>query len=461
MVRRGDVTGSRYDVDIYNSEYVGLSSRISQLSDTALISEIIASPLISGFAAGKASRAEPEDDSVPQIRPTQILPDGEIDLSDAYDIRIGDISVRDYLQNGEVLFNNTNSSAWVGKSAVFRATIPAVCSNHVTRLQVRRGIDPEFVAAVLNMLQEQHYFAHLATNFNNQAGINTATLANVRIPLPLPAQREKLVLEIEAARADRKAKLAEADGLLAGMDSFILDTLGINLPSADSRNIFGVSVKSAQNRFDPHFHSPTYTRIQEMLSQTGCESLGSIAAFSKEIWRPENHENPTFRYIEISTVNPKTGEAQFNEVSTDKAPSRARMKVRADDIIVSLTRPHHGSIAHLGAEFEGCVASTGFAVIRDVAAHVRRDYLWCVLRAQFSLDQMIQRASGGSYPAITETELGNITVPVPSMETQEVIATEVQVRHQQARCLREEAESGWQAAKQWFEEQLLGRPVER
>ncbi len=393
---------------------------------------------------------------MPQIRPTQILPDGEIDLSDAYGIRIDDISIRDYLQNEEVLFNNTNSSAWVGKSAVFRETTPAVCSNHVTRLRVRKGIEPEFVAAVLNMLQEQQYFAHLATNFNNQAGINTATLASVRIPLPPPAQREELVLEIEAARAERKAKLVEADALLAGVDDFLLDVLGINLPSVDSRQVFAVGSQSVGKRVDPYFHLPKFARIQDALSEIHSESLGSIAAFSKEIWRPENHDNPTFRYIEISTVNPKTGEAQFNEVPTDKAPSRARMKVQADDIIVSLTRPNHGSIAYLGAEFEECVASTGFAIIRDVAFHVRRDYLWSVLRSQFSLDQMIQRASGGNYPAITETELGNITVPVPSMETQEIIATEVQYRHQEARRLRGEAEAGWQAARRWFEAQLLG-----
>ena len=460
-VRRGDVTGGRHDVEIYKPEYTDLSSHISRLPDTTLISEIITSPLISGFAAGKANRAEPGDDSVPQIRPTQILPDGEIDISDAYGIRVVDISVRDYLQNGEVLFNNTNSSAWVGKSAVFRATIPAVCSNHVTRLHFRHDIEPEFVATVLNMLQQRQYFAHLATNFNNQAGVNTATLANVRIPLPSPSQREKLVQEIEAARAERKAKLAEADALLAGMDDFLLDVLGISLPSVDSRQVFAVGTKSVGNRVDPYFHLPKFARILDALSEIHSTSLGSIATFSKEIWRPKNHDDPTFRYIEISTVNPKTGEVQFNEVPTDKAPSRARMKVQADDIIVSLTRPHHGSIAHLGAEFEGCVASTGFAVIREVAAHVRRDYLWSVLRAQFSLDQMIQRASGGNYPAITETELGNITVPVPSMDTQEVIAAEAQYRYRQARSLQEQAESGWQEAKQWFEEQLLGRPVEQ
>ena len=132
------------------------------------------------------------------------------------------------------------------------------------------------------------------------------------------------------------------------------------------------------------------------------------------------------------------------------------MKVKANDIIVSLTRPHHGSIAYLGSEFEGCIASTGFAVIRNVAEHVRRDYLWCVLRARFCLDQMLQRTSGGNYPAIIQSELLKILVPVPGEKTQNRIASEVRYRRENARRLRDEAENGWQAAKRWFEEQLLG-----
>ena len=306
----------------------------------------------------------------------------------------------------------------------------------------------------------RQFAVYAFTGSAGQQRVPAAFLESLPLPaLPLSRQHE-LVVAIDAARAERKAKLAEADALLAGVDDFLLGILRINLPNAVSRQVFAVGSQSIGKRVDPYFHLPKFARIQDALSEIHSEPLGSIAAFSKEIWRPENHENPTFRYIEISAVNPKTGEAQFNEVPTDKAPSRARMKVQADDIIVS-TRPHHGSIAHLGAEFEGCVASTGFAVIRDVVAHVRRDYLWSVLRAQFSLDQMIQRASGGNYPAITETELGNITVPVPSLETQDVIAAEVRNRHQQARRLREEVESGWQAAKQWFEEQLIGRPLEQ
>ena len=178
--------------------------------------------------------------------------------------------------------------------------------------------------------------------------------------------------------------------------------------------------------------------------------------FSKDSWNPKDEEKLTFRYIEISNVKPQTGEAIWTETLTKEAPSRARMLVHDDDIIVSLTRPHHGSIAHLSEEFDGCIASTGFAVIRSVSKLVNREYLWCILRSQLSLQQMLQRSSGGNYPAITKTELENIIIPVPEISIQEKIVSEIQHRRSEAQRLRSEAETGWQAAKQWFEDQLLG-----
>ena len=250
--------------------------------------------------------------------------------------------------------------------------------------------------------------------------------------------------------------MVEADALLAGIDGFLLDELGMMAPVDDGRRVFAVSSEGVFSRLDPHFHSPAFARIERMLAQVNCEPLGRIATFSKETWRPQDHGQPTFRYIEINTVNPQTGEANWNEVPTLEAPSRARMKVQAKDIIVSLTRPHHGSIAYLGPEFDGCIASTGFAVIRNVPEHISRDYLWCVLRAQFCLQQMLQRASGGNYPAITEPELAKILVPVPDKAIQNVIAAEVSRRSEDARRLRAEAEAGWERAKGWFEEELLG-----
>lgn len=155
-------------------------------------------------------------------------------------------------------------------------------------------------------------------------------------------------------------------------------------------------------------------------------------------------------------MNPSTGEICAEERPVVVAPSRARMAVRRNDLIVSLTRPHHGSIAIITAELNGAVASTGFAVLRSIdESRLSRDYLWCVLRSNICLMQMLQRASGGNYPAISEQELAKILVPVPSPVAQASIVAEAVRRKNEARRLRAEAEVGWQTAKQVFEDQLL------
>ena len=270
------------------------------------------------------------------------------------------------------------------------------------------------------------------------------------------SRREEMVARMLSARSARREKLAKAEALMIGLDEVVMDALGLLALPQDSRQVFAVRHQVAQLRLDPHFHSPEFARVQQMLSQVKCETLGSIASLSKETWRPQDHDQPTFQYIEIATVDPRTGEADWNTVPTDEAPSRARMRIRVDDLIISLTRPHHGSIAHLGPEFEGCVASTGFAVVRDVADYVHRDYLWCVLRTRMCLSQMLQRASGGNYPAITEAELRNILVPIPDQNTQHNVAAEAVRRLDEARRLRAEADGDQQEAKQWFEGQLMG-----
>lgn len=140
-------------------------------------------------------------------------------------------------------------------------------------------------------------------------------------------------------------------------------------------------------------------------------------------WNLKEYQDEKFRYIEINSVSRETGETSFSELPTKKAPSRAQMVVEKDDIIVSLTRPHHGSIALIGGDLDGCIASTGFAVLRDIKdPTLNRAYLYFVLRSQLCLKQMLQRSSGGNYPAITTDQLMRILIPIPQPSIQNHIA---------------------------------------
>ncbi len=394
------------------------------------------------------------ENTVPFVRATDIK-DGEVNLETLLHVAAEQPGrMNKYrLTGGELII--VRSGANTGDCAVVPHLLANALAAYDLILTFKSDISAKFVAAFLDT-EIGRLQLNLVKGRSAQPHINAAEVAALQILLPPITEQQNLVDAIDTAREERRAKVAEADALLAGIDGFLLDSLGMMAPVDDGRRVFAVSSEGVFSRLDPHFHSPAFARIERMLAQVNCEPLGRIATFSKETWRPQDHGQPTFRYIEINTANPQTGEANWNEVPTLEAPSRARMKVQAKDIIVSLTRPHHGSIAYLGPEFDGCIASTGFAVIRNVPEHISRDYLWCVLRAQFCLQQMLQRASGGNYPAITEPELAKILVPVPDKAIQNVIAAEVSRRSEDARRLRAEAEAGWEGAKGWFEEELLG-----
>jgi len=285
-----------------------------------------------------------------------------------------------------------------------------------------------------------------------RANINLEEVGEIPLLVPHETKQHELVAAMDVARTARRAKLAEADALLAGLDGFLLQTLGLTPSPKDDRKAFAARRADVPARFDPHFHLPALAQNTRMLTAGGAEPLGSLVSFSDEIWKPAKHEKPTFRYIEISNVNPNTGEARAEEVPVAEAPSRARVAVRTNDIILSLTRPDHGSIAQIPPELDGCVASTGFSVLRDIhESRLNREYLWCVLRSKMCLLQMLQRASGGNYPAITEPELAKVLLPVPKPAVQETIAAEARRRRDVADRARErDGSRSRRPACNWF-----------
>lgn len=169
--------------------------------------------------------------------------------------------------------------------------------------------------------------------------------------------------------------------------------------------------------------------------------LGKLVEFSREIWNQTDMYTNEFPYIEISGVDITTGEVREAVLlPVAEAPSRAKMIVRPNDIIVSTTRPNRGAIAKLGTHQDGFIASTGFAVLRGIKeSSISSDYLLIALRSSLSLQQMEQRATGGNYPAITTEDLREIKVVLPERKTQEKIIAGVRAVYEKVGQLRLEA----------------------
>ncbi len=192
---------SRYDVDFNLPRFQKLREQIDSSHFRVISVGDICRKMLAGFAAGKDAQAGCSQNGIPHIRPQNIKKSGDLTLNEAKFVPPNAINRTNILSKGEVLFNNTNSTALVGKSAVFELDLPCVCSNHVTRLILRKELaESHYVASLFNVYQSIGYFGILSTNFNNQAGINQETLSFVRIPLPDLQTQYKIVQEIKLRR---------------------------------------------------------------------------------------------------------------------------------------------------------------------------------------------------------------------------------------------------------------------
>ncbi len=102
------------------------------------------------------------------------------------------------INQGDVLFNNTNSPELIGKTTTVSAPGEWAFSNHMTRLRPPADISSRFVAYQLHYLWMSGYFRHRCTNHVNQASIAASTLAN-SVPLIVAPTHEqnRIVAEIE------------------------------------------------------------------------------------------------------------------------------------------------------------------------------------------------------------------------------------------------------------------------
>ena len=397
----------------------------------------------------------------PILRMNNLQNDGW-ELSDLKYIELTENEIETYqLRNGDILFNRTNSKELVGKCEVFKEKGDWVFASYLVRVRIDESIAlPDFVSIFLNTSSGRVQIDRVSRQIIGMANINAEEIRDLVVPIAPLNQQHALVEEIQTARKTRKQLLKKADALLDSIDDYVLAELGIKMPTVEEKKCFVVRWGAVNDRLDPHFYYPRFEKLLAVLRQGPHEILGNITERCHQKWKPEEHPEKTFRYIEINAVSRDTGEVSFSELPTKEAPNRAQMMVQKDDIIVSLTRPHHGSIALIDDELDGCIVSTGFAVLRKIKdPTISRPYLYSVLRSQLCLQQMLQRSSGGNYPAITTDQLMQILIPIPSPNRQEEIVKELSCRNAKVLRLREEAAKEWEAAKTQFEEQLLSGEV--
>jgi hypothetical protein len=283
------------------------------------------------------------------------------------------------------------------------------------------------------------------------ATIDQGTLYNLPVICPPVEKQIELVAAMDEARSQRKQKLAEADALLSSLDDYLLKTLGLEPPVKDDRKIFAISLQDVklQGRLNSdYFHPERVLALRAMITAAetiNCEKLESIVDFVRE-----KIKKPSENYLGLAHVQSNTGEL----TNVDDMAKGDCFTFKTDDVLFARLRPYLNKV--YCAEMNGC-CSPEFHVLRIYDKNlILPNYLAVILRSRLIVAQTIHMMTGNTHPRLTNDDVTNLLIPIPKLETQEEISLEVKRRRSEAQRLRSEAHTGWQAAKQWFEDQLLG-----
>ncbi|MET3646290.1 restriction endonuclease subunit S [Phyllobacterium ifriqiyense] len=153
------------------------------------------------------------------------------------------------------------------------------------------------------------------------------------------------------------------------------------------------------------------------------DKIGRLVA-QVATWNPKRDASgQLIRYVDLGSVDNETKRiAGYQEILADEAPSRARQLVKAGDILVSTVRPNLNGVARVPVELDGITVSTGYCVLRPDNHNLISEYLFHWVKSPEFIADMTKKATGQSYPAVSNRIVGESEIPLPSIEEQRQIA---------------------------------------
>ncbi len=346
----------------------------------------------SGFAIG-----ERDPNGVIQLRMNNVDTRGRLNWSEFIRVPASQDDIEKYrLLPGDVVFNNTNSTELVGKSAQFMAhDEPIVYSNHFTRIRtLAEHLDSSYLSSWLLHQWQVRVFENLCNRWIGQSAVKNDKLLALEIPLPpLPEQKRIAAILNEQMEAVQKAREATQAQLEAAK----------SLPAAYLRQVFP----------RPGEELPEGWRWVK---------LGELCEKNTGTRDPRMKPDKSFLYVDITSVdNIKKAIGTTKIIQGRDSPSRARKVIYERDVIISTTRPNLNAVAIVPSYLDNQICSTGFCVLRTTS-ELDCDYLFLFVKSTQFIKNLSRLVTGALYPAVTDKQVFSDLIPLPPLSEQKRIA---------------------------------------
>lgn len=361
------------------------------------------------------------------------------------------------LKPNDILFNRVNSEEFVGRTGIFKLTGDYVFASYLVRLRTNSRMSPDALNLFLNCKYGILSIRRLSRRAVNQANVNAQELQSILMPC-----FSSVFQEILTRTSNESWSLyVESKRLYKQAEQLLLSELGLQdwKPARALTFVQRYSQVVKAGRMDAEHYHPKYDELRGRIRQypNGFLRITDIAYNSNETVDPTAHPEDDYRYIELADINQVIGIIESaNEIKGKDAPSRARMLLRAGDVIASTVEGSLDKVALVSEEYHGAIGSTGFFVLRPRT--VQSGYLLALVKSIIVREQMRCEASGTILAAVPAKSLRNIIVPNIPPEKRDEIAQLVEKSHaarREAKALLEKAKRAVEIAIEEGEDRAL------
>jgi len=275
----------------------------------------------SGFASG-----ERDPVGIIQLRMNNVTSRGQFDWSSSIRVPPCSKNIEAYhLRAGDVLFNNTNSTDLVGKTALFIGhEEPVVFSNHFTRLRTRTSeLLPDFLSLWLQHQWQNRVFAEICNRWIGQSAVQRDKLLELHIPLPTISEQQRIaaILTEQMATVDRARAATEAQMLTCS-----------NLPRSYFHRCFhGITPLSATSIRDT---APTGWRWEMLSNLAKLESGHTPSRYHPEWW---GGTIPWLALPDIRALDGKVAYQTLENTNSDGIANSSARVLPAETVVLSRT----------------------------------------------------------------------------------------------------------------------------
>lgn len=360
-----------------------------------------------GSSAKSSSRGR-----VPVLRMGN-LQDGQIDWGDLVYTN-NDYEISKYeLNDGDVLFNRTNSIDLVGKTALYKGIKKAIFAGYLIRIKVDpQCLDARYLNYFLNTPTARKYGLSVVSVGVSQANINGQKLKSY--PIPYPAHVEE---QVSIATA-----LSDTDALITGLEQLIAKKQAIK--TASMQQLLTGRTRLPQFTLRPDGTPKGYktSELGQIPEDWTIETLGGVAEIVRN---GSNYSSVAKDGVAVTRI--ETIATGFVDVGRTGVAVRESIhesyRVLRGDILYS----HINSIDHIGkvARFDDDIELFhGINLILIRTSAVNSLWLFKLLSGEEARKWARQVAKQAvSQASINTKELKGLLLAVPSTQEQTAIAT--------------------------------------